>query len=101
MGLRSSKSSSRERAESRLVDKKSKQYQCNVVNESVVIRLKNRRVGGFDGVEQRYVQCNQDDCQYVNVNAPPCPLSVAMFATEAVEPTASEEPSDPDEPEDG
>jgi hypothetical protein len=29
-----------------------------------------------------FVQCNQTECQYVEVNAPPCPLHVDMFAEE-------------------
>jgi hypothetical protein len=29
-----------------------------------------------------FVQCNQADCQYVEANAPPCPLHVDMFAEE-------------------
>jgi hypothetical protein len=28
------------------------------------------------------VQCNQTDCQYVDENKPPCPLTAAMFADE-------------------
>jgi hypothetical protein len=29
-----------------------------------------------------FVKCNQADCQYVEANAPPCPLHVGMFAEE-------------------
>jgi hypothetical protein len=29
-----------------------------------------------------FVQCNQVDCQYVEANAPPCPLHVGMFSEE-------------------
>ena len=29
-----------------------------------------------------FVQCNQTECQYVEANAPPCPLHVGMFAEE-------------------
>jgi hypothetical protein len=29
-----------------------------------------------------FVQCNQVDCQYVEANAPPCPLHVGLFAEE-------------------
>ena len=29
-----------------------------------------------------FVQCNQADCQYVEANAPPCPLHVGMFGEE-------------------
>ena len=28
------------------------------------------------------MQCNQTDCQYVDENKPPCPLTTAMFADE-------------------
>jgi hypothetical protein len=50
------------------------------VSESVLIRLTRpsnlRRPTGY------FVQCNQTDCQYVETNAPPCPLHVGMFAEE-------------------
>jgi hypothetical protein len=29
-----------------------------------------------------FVQCNQADCQYVEANAPPCPLHVGMYTEE-------------------
>lgn len=55
-----------------------REFWCPVVSESVVIRLTrpttlSRPVGYF-------VQCNQADCQYVEANALPCPLSVDMFS---------------------
>jgi len=30
-------------------------------------------------------QCNQDDCQYVEVNQPPCPLNLSLFEKEIKE----------------
>ena len=29
---------------------------------------------------EKYIQCNQFDCQYVDENVPPCPLSLDLFA---------------------
>jgi hypothetical protein len=51
---------------------------CEVVGEPVTITL--RRGGGFLGQpEEAYVHCDQRDCQYVDVNKPPCPLNIDMF----------------------
>src|SRR5207237_502051 len=51
---------------------------CTVISEPVTISL--RRGGGFLGQpEQPYVHCDQRDCQYVDVNRPPCPLTIEMF----------------------
>jgi len=61
---------------------KKRQFHCHVVDEMVMIHLRNRRVGGFDGGEEPFVQCDQLDCQYVDENAPPCPLTVELFADE-------------------
>ena len=57
-----------------------KEFRCNVVQETVMIRLK--RPGGFGRPQGYFVQCNQVDCQYVEENKPPCPLHVGMFAEE-------------------
>ena len=61
---------------------KRKTFECCVVNETVSIRLRNRRVGGFGGEELAFVQCDQADCQYVDKNEPPCPLSLQLFSDE-------------------
>jgi hypothetical protein len=61
---------------------KKRRFECQVVSESVMIHLTNRRVGGFDGEEQPFVQCDQIHCQYVDENQAPCPLSLEMFADE-------------------
>jgi hypothetical protein len=57
-----------------------REFWCPVVSELVLIRLtrpKHLRVPA-----DHFVQCNQADCQYVEANAPPCPLHVGMFAEE-------------------
>ena len=50
------------------------------MSEPVLIRL--TRQGGLMRPGDRFVQCDQTDCQYVEANAPPCPLHVDMFAEE-------------------
>ncbi|MCB9557377.1 MAG: hypothetical protein H6707_14820 [Deltaproteobacteria bacterium] len=60
-------------------------YRCDVVSETVSIYLRNRREGGFTSREEPFVQCNQRDCQYVDTNTPPCPLTLDIFADELAE----------------
>lgn len=57
-----------------------REFLCPVVSETVRIRL--RRSAGFGRAPGYYVQCDQADCQYVDENLPPCPLSTDMFADE-------------------
>ncbi|HEV8439651.1 MAG TPA: hypothetical protein VGT40_16300 [Methylomirabilota bacterium] len=57
-----------------------REFQCTVVSETVLIRL--RRADGFGRQRGYFVQCNQTECQYVDENQPPCPLHVGMFAEE-------------------
>ena len=59
---------------------RAREFWCDVVRESVMIRLK--RPGGFGRNQGYFVQCNQVDCQYVEENKPPCPLHIGMFADE-------------------
>jgi hypothetical protein len=59
---------------------RAREFWCTVVCEQVVIRL--RRADGFGPSRGFFVQCNQDECQYVDKNEPPCPLHVGMFAVE-------------------
>ncbi len=59
---------------------RAREFWCEVVAESVQIRLK--RPGGFGGPQSYFVQCNQTDCQYVDENKAPCPLHVGIFADE-------------------
>ena len=66
---------------------KGRLFKCDEVHETVSIRLRNRRIGGFNGEEVPFVQCNQTDCQYVDNNEPPCPLTLKLFADELDERT--------------
>jgi hypothetical protein len=50
------------------------------VSEPVLIRL-TRQIR-LTQLGEHFVQCNQADCQYVEANAPPCPLHVDMYAEE-------------------
>ena len=59
---------------------RAREFWCEVVSETVMIRLK--RNGGFGRAQGYFVQCNQTDCQYVEENKPPCPLHVGLFAEE-------------------
>jgi hypothetical protein len=59
---------------------RSREFWCPVVSEPVLIRL--TRPSGMMRPAGYFVQCNQVDCQYVDANAPPCPLHVSMFAEE-------------------
>jgi hypothetical protein len=64
---------------------KGRQFRCPVVNETVQIHLRMRRGLGFSGTPSHFVQCDQVDCQYVEENVPPCPLTLEMFAEEIAE----------------
>ena len=59
---------------------RSRELWCPVVSEPVLIRL--TRLTRLTRTGDYFVQCNQVDCQYVEANAPPCPLHVGMFAEE-------------------
>src|SRR5207249_12219859 len=45
---------------------RAREFWCEVVSETVLIRLK--RNGGFGRAQGYFVQCNQTDCQYVEEN---------------------------------
>lgn len=57
-----------------------REFWCPVVSERVFIRLK--RPGGLGRPSGYFIQCDQEDCQYVDENKPPCPLHVGMFTDE-------------------
>jgi hypothetical protein len=61
----------------------SKAFHCNVVSENVTIAL--RRRSRFGGQGALYVRCSESDCQYVDANQPPCPLTLDLFAAEVRE----------------
>jgi hypothetical protein len=60
--------------------RRAREFWCPVVSEAVLIRL--TRPAGLGRPAGYFVQCNQADCQYVEANAPPCPLHVGMFSAE-------------------
>ena len=59
---------------------RAREFWCPVVSEPVLLRL--TRLTRLMQPGDYFVQCNQADCQYVEANAPPCPLHVGMFAEE-------------------
>ncbi len=54
-------------------------YYCNVISENVKIYLKNKANIGLKYKKDYFVKCNQEDCQYVDENTSPCPLTKEMF----------------------
>jgi len=59
-----------------------KDYFCTIISERVKITLKNRPYIGHKPKIELFVQCNQPDCQYVDLNQSPCPLSLDLFGEE-------------------
>jgi hypothetical protein len=58
----------------------SKSFSCSVVSETVTIALQRRTSLGAKG--KLFVRCSERDCQYVDANEPPCPLTVDLFDAE-------------------
>ena len=65
--------------------KNTQKYQCSVVNEMVNIHLCKKSRGGLRGKRDFFVQCDQRECQYVDENKLPCPLSLSLFKEEILE----------------
>ncbi|HOX42987.1 MAG TPA: hypothetical protein PK668_05295 [Myxococcota bacterium] len=61
---------------------KVREFTCGVIREPVHIQLKNKRTPGMRSADRLFVQCDQAECQYVDENRPPCPLSLGMFEAE-------------------
>ena len=61
----------------------SKPFRCIVVSETVTITLHRRTSMGAAG--KLFVQCSERECQYVDANEPPCPLTLALFSAETEE----------------
>lgn len=59
-----------------------KEYFCAVISEVVVIALRNKPSFGIKSKNELFVKCNQSECQYVDLNQPPCPLRLDLFAEE-------------------
>jgi len=62
-----------------------KQFFCTVVSEYVEIALKNKAPFSREPKKELFVQCNQLDCQYSDLNKAPCPLSLDLFSEEIEE----------------
>jgi len=61
----------------------SKSFRCDVVSETVTIALRRRTV--FGGKGKLFIRCSESDCQYIDANEPPCPLTLDLFADEVRE----------------
>jgi hypothetical protein len=61
----------------------SKPFHCSVVSETVSIALRRRLAMGGSG--KLFVHCSERECQHVDTNAPPCPLTLELFAAEIAE----------------
>lgn len=59
-----------------------KTFFCTVVSEDVEIALKSRPSFSQRSKSGLFVKCNQADCQYVDLNQSPCPLTLDLFAEE-------------------
>jgi hypothetical protein len=53
-------------------------FECGIAGKTVGITL--RHGGGLQEPANVYVRCDERDCQYVDLNRPPCPLRIEMFA---------------------
>ena len=65
-----------------MANRREKDYFCTVVSEDVKISLKNKPSLSFKYNNEVFVRCNQHECQYVDLNQPPCPLHLDLFAEE-------------------
>lgn len=65
-----------------MANRRDTNYFCTVVSEQVGIALKNKPSLGRELKSDLFVQCNQLECQYVDLNQSPCPLSLELFAEE-------------------
>jgi hypothetical protein len=61
----------------------SKSFRCHVVSETVTISLRRRTP--LSGKGALFVRCSELDCQWVDSNEPPCPLTLDLFAAEIKE----------------
>jgi hypothetical protein len=65
-----------------LANRREKDYFCTVISENVKIVLKNKPSFSRESKNELFVQCNQLECQYVDLNQSPCPLRLDLFAEE-------------------
>ena len=74
-----------------MANHKGTNYFCTVVSEDVEIVLKNKAPISRESKTELFVQCNQPDCQYVDFNRSPCPLSLDLFAEDVGKRETNEE----------
>ena len=65
-----------------MANRREKDFFCTVVSEDVKITLKNKTSISRESKNELFVQCNQPECQYVDLNQSPCPLRLDLFAEE-------------------
>jgi hypothetical protein len=65
-----------------LANHREKDYFCIIVSEDVKIALKNKASFSRKLSNKLFVQCNQLECQYMELNESPCPLRLDLFAEE-------------------
>ena len=65
-----------------LANFRKKDYFCTTVSEDVKITLKNKAHISHEPKDELFVQCDQPECQYVDLNQSPCPLRLELFAEE-------------------
>lgn len=59
-----------------------KDVPCTIAGEEVHATLKQKFTMTFGATPRYFVDCNEEDCQYLGENMPPCPLSLQMFEKE-------------------
>jgi hypothetical protein len=66
-----------------MASSKKRDFQCDVVNETVKICLRKKSTGGLTSSDHvLFVLCDQSECQYVDSNTLPCPLDLSLFEEE-------------------
>ena len=65
-----------------MANRRETNYFCTVVSEDVGIALKHKPSLSRESKSDLFVQCNQLECQYVDLNRSPCPLRLDLFAEE-------------------
>ena len=74
----------------------SKSLHCTVISQTVSIVLRRRTSLGTTA--KLFVRCSESDCQYVDTNEPPCPLTLDIFVDEIRERKLGPEAAPPGQP---
>ena len=65
-----------------MANNREKKFFCTTISEPVEITLINKASISLNSENELFVKCNQSECQYVDLNLPPCPLRLNLFAEE-------------------